>query len=148
MTFQVTMGLKCVYRETKERKVFIDSGTKAALSDWIQLRGDWPGALFCRILKSGRILENTSMTDQAVYAVLTKRWKQAGTPALTPHDFSRTIISSLLSKGVDLLTVQRMVGHSDPRTTSGYDLRPEEDMRDAASLLHLTYQSTFPNLLK
>lgn len=132
--------IRLIGKGNKERKVFIDSGTQAALSDWIKLRGDWQGALFCRILKSGRILKNTSMTDQAVYGVLTKRWKQAGTPALTPHDFRRTFISSLLSKGVDLLTVQRMAGHSDPRTTSGYDLRPEEDMRDAASLLHLPYQ--------
>lgn len=132
--------IRLIGKGNKERKVFIDSGTQAALSDWIKFRGDWPGALFCRILKSGRILENTSMTDQAVYGVLTKRWKQAGTPALTPHDFRRTFISSLLSKGVDLLTVQRMAGHSDPRTTSGYDLRPEEDMREAATMLHLPYQ--------
>lgn len=133
--------IRLIGKGNKERKVFIDSGTQAALSDWLRHRGDWPGPLFCRILKSGRILKETNLTDQAVYGVLTKRWKQAGTPALTPHDFRRTFISSLLSKGVDLLTVQRMAGHSDPRTTSGYDLRPEEDMRDAASLLHLPYQS-------
>ena len=86
-------------------------------------------------------LYKVTMTDQAIYGVLTKRWKQAGTPALTPHDFRRTFISSLLAKGVDLLTVQRMAGHSDPRTTSGYDLRHEEDMRTAATMLHLPYQS-------
>ncbi|MDC9725122.1 MAG: tyrosine-type recombinase/integrase [Gammaproteobacteria bacterium] len=74
--------------------------------------------------------------------MLTKRWKQAGTPAVTPHDFRRTFISTLLSKGVDLLTVQRMAGHSDPRTTSGYDLRPDEDMKAAATLLHLPYNSS------
>lgn len=133
--------IRLIGKGNKERKVFMDSGTQAALSDWITLRGDWPGTLFCRILKSGKVVQNTSMTDQAIYGVLTKRWKQAGTPALTPHDFRRTFISSLLAKGVDLLTVQRMAGHSDPRTTSGYDLRPEEDMRTAATMLHLPYQS-------
>lgn len=51
------------------------------------------------------------------------------------------LYTSLLAKGVDLLTVQSMAGHSDPRTTSGYDLRPEKDIRTAATMLHLPYQS-------
>lgn len=131
--------IRLIGKGNKERKVFLDSGTHAALLDWINLRGDLDGALFCRVIKGGRISNQGNMSDQAIYSMLTKRWKQAGTPALTPHDFRRTFISTLLAKGIDLLTVQRMAGHSDPRTTSGYDLRPDEDMKTAASLLHLPY---------
>lgn len=133
--------IRLIGKGNKERKVFMDSGTHAAVKDWISLRGDWPGTLFCRILKNGRILQTSKFTDQAIYGVVTKRWQQAGTPSLSPHDFRKTFISSLLSKGVDLFTVQRLAGHSDPRTTSGYDLRPEEEMRSAASMLHLPYHS-------
>jgi site-specific recombinase XerD len=52
---------------------------------------------------------------------------------------SSAFISSLLAKGVDLLTVQIMAGHSDPPKTSEYDLRPEENMSTAATMLHLPY---------
>jgi hypothetical protein len=61
---------------------------------------------------------------------------------VAPHDFRRTFISALLSNGVDMLTVQRMAGHSDPRTTSGYDLRLESEMRAATALLHLPYHQS------
>ena len=32
-----------------------------------------------------------------------------------------------------------MAGHSDPPKTSEYDLRPEENMSTAATMLHLPY---------
>lgn len=132
--------IRLIGKGNKERKVFLDSGTQAALKDWLALRGDYDGAVFCRVLKGGRIVAG-QMTDQAIYSMLQKRWSQAGIPPVAPHDFRRTFISTLLSKGIDLLTVQRMAGHSDPRTTSGYDLRPEEEMRAASTQLHLPYTS-------
>lgn len=45
------------------------------------------------------------------------------TPPVTPHDLRRTYASKLLGAGVDLPTVQRLMGHADPKTTSGYDRR-------------------------
>ena len=131
-------ALRVIGKGNKERKVFPDAGTLEALSDWLQVRGRVDGALFNRVLKGGRIVPGP-LTAQAVYVVLNKRWRQAGVPPVAPHDFRRTFISTLLAKGVDVLTVQRMAGHCDPRTTSGYDLRPESEMRDAAALLHLPY---------
>ena len=132
--------LRFIGKGNKERKVFLDSGTQAALKDWLSLRGRHEGALFCPILKNGRIISK-QLTDQSIYTMLQKRWKQAGIPPVAPHDFRRTFISKLLSNGIDVLTVQRMAGHSDPRITSGYDLRPDEDMKSAASQLHLPYYS-------
>jgi len=134
-------ALRVLGKGNKERRVFPDAGTLAALEDWLTVRGRHEGALFNRVLKGGRILLGP-LTDQAVYVVLAKRWRQAGVPPVAPHDFRRTFISTLLSKGVDMLTVQRMAGHSDPRTTGGYDLRPESEMRQAAALLHLPYHHT------
>ncbi|MEW8394250.1 MAG: site-specific integrase [Candidatus Thiodiazotropha sp.] len=133
--------IRLIGKGNKERKVFLDSGTESALYDWLDIRGDQNGALFCRVLKGGRLVGG-HMTDQAIYSMLQKRWSQAGIPPVTPHDFRRTFISTLLTKGIDLLTVQRMVGHSDPRTTSGYDLRPDEEMKKAALHLHLPYTSS------
>ncbi|MCG8026122.1 MAG: site-specific integrase [Candidatus Thiodiazotropha endolucinida] len=130
--------VRLIGKGNKERKSFLDSGTKAAIRDWLGLRGEHDGALFFRVLKGGRIVGG-NISDQAIYVMLQKRWSQAGIPPVSPHDFRRTFISTLLSKGIDLLTVQKMADHSDPRTTSGYDLRPEEDMKKAAHHLHLPY---------
>lgn len=44
-------------------------------------------------------------------------------PVVTPHDLRRTYASKLLAAGVDLATVQRLMGHSNPKTTAGYDRR-------------------------
>lgn len=131
--------LKVIGKGNKQRKAFLDTGTVNALKDWIKYRTDENGPLFVRVLKGGRLVF-TRLTEQAIYEIVRKRWKQANIPPVSPHDFRKTFISSLLGKGVDVFTVQRMAGHSDPQTTSGYDLRPEEDARAASEVLHLPYQ--------
>lgn len=50
---------------------------------------------------------------------------------VTPHDLRRTFATRLLTSGVDLPTVQRLMGHSDPKTTASYDRRHENDARKA-----------------
>jgi site-specific recombinase XerD len=130
--------IKVLGKGNKQRKAFLDSGTIDALKDWIQYRSDGNGPLFVRVRKGGQLVFN-KLTEQAIYEVVRKRWKQAGIPQVSPHDFRKTFISSLLGKGIDVFTVQRMAGHSDPQTTSGYDLRPEEEAREASEFLHLPY---------
>jgi integrase len=130
--------IKVIGKGNKQRKAFLDSGTINALKDWFQYRTDETGPLFVRVRKGGQLVF-TKLTEQAIYEIVRKRWKQAGIPPVSPHDFRKTFISSLLSKGIDVFTVQRMAGHSDPQTTSGYDLRPEEDARAASEFLHLPY---------
>ena len=130
--------LRIIGKGNKERKAFLDAGTVAALEDWLTVRGSLDGPLFLRILKNGKLV-HTGLTDQAIYDVVRRRWKQAGIPPVSPHDFRRTFISTLLSQGVDVFTVQRMAGHANPQTTGRYDLRPEEEARAAAAFLHLPY---------
>ena len=47
--------LRVLGKGNRERKVFIEPGAYQALGDWLVLRGTRPGALFCRILKSGTL---------------------------------------------------------------------------------------------
>ena len=46
-------------------------------------------------------------------------------------------ISEMLDAGVDIATVQRLVGHASPTTTSNYDRRPERAKADAVNRVHV-----------
>lgn len=123
----------------RERLSHVVNGAKAALLDWLTVRGDGPGPLFWPIRKGGW-LRPGRLTTQAIYHLLGKRAGQAGVSSLSPHDFRRSFISDLLDAGADLATVQKLAGHASPTTTVRYDRRPEAAKRKAAQLLHVPYR--------
>ena len=82
---------------------------------------------------------NRRMTDQAVLMLLRRRASQARVPAFTPHDLRRTFVGDLLEAGADMVTVQKLAGHSNVQTTARYDRRGEETKRRAAELLHVPF---------
>jgi site-specific recombinase XerD len=123
----------------KERIAWITGGAALALGDWLAVRGNEPGPLFCHVNK-GRRLVNRRLTTQAVLHILRKRAYQAGVRQFSPHDLRRTFVSDLLDAGVDIATVARMAGHANVQTTARYDRRPEETKRRAAGLLHVPYR--------
>jgi site-specific recombinase XerD len=107
----------------KERKVPISGETVRRLREWMALRGRWDGPLFCAINKGGRIARK-GLTDEALAKMLKKRIAQAGlSKSATWHDFRRTFASNLFDRGADIVTIQGMLGHASPATTSGYDRR-------------------------
>lgn len=141
----------------KDRIEYIYNGTAAALSDWLAVRGRWPGPLFVSINKSGKIQRSerttgvkgareavkkpAGLSDEALAQLLEKRAAQAGiTSLITWHDFRRTFAGNLLDNGHDLVTVQKLMGHASPITTSNYDRRGEETKRRAVRSLHVPYQ--------
>jgi site-specific recombinase XerD len=124
----------------KERTAYIENGARAALDDWLAIRGDAPGALLCPVNQRGEI-EQRALTTQAIYNALAKRAEQAGVCDVSPHDLRRTFVSDLLDAGADIATVQKLAGHANVTTTARYDRRPEEAKRKAVGLLHVPYRS-------
>jgi site-specific recombinase XerD len=106
--------LRVLRKRQKRHTVYIeDSGTKQVLGEWLQARGNAPGPLFYRVHKGGRI-EAERLHPQT--------------------------ISDLLDAGVDLATVQKLVGHSNVNTTARYDRRGERAKRSAAAKLQVPWQ--------
>jgi integrase/recombinase XerD len=79
------------------------------------------------------------VTGEALQLMLEKRRALAGVNPLTWHDFRRSFAGNLLDNGNDLVTVQKLMGHASPVTTSNYDRRGEEVKRRAARSLHVPY---------
>ena len=126
-------------KRNKVRTVPIQNGARAALEDWLQLRGDEPGPIFTPIGKGGRMTIRR-MTTQAVYYAFAARADQANVKTFSPHDLRRTFAGDLLDAGADISTVQKMMGHANVQTTAGYDRRGERAKVDAAKRLHFPYQ--------
>jgi len=122
----------------KERAVFLTNGAKSAVEDWLAIRGvaasEW---LLLQVNKGGKIVAD-GITPQSVYATLLKRADQAGLE-LSPHDFRRTFIGEALTAGVDVVTVQHIVGHSSPSTTAKYDRRGDEMKKSAMAVISVPY---------
>lgn len=126
-------------KRNKTRTVPIANGAMAALQAWLDIRGDEPGAMFWHIRKGGALV-NRRMTTQAIYVIMARRAKAANVKEFSPHDMRRTFAGDLLDAGADISTVQKLMGHANVATTTGYDRRGERAKRDAAKRLHFPYQ--------
>ncbi|HEY9646972.1 MAG TPA: site-specific integrase [Chroococcidiopsis sp.] len=118
----------------KDRTVYVPGWAIAHITKWLELRNAEPGPLLMPVDRWGKIWRRR-LTDQAVLVILQKRGKQAGLSHFTPHDWRRTYAGDLLDRGVDIVTVQRLLGHANPATTAKYDRRGEESKRAATQLL-------------
>ena len=77
------------------------------------------------------------MHPDAVLKIVRRRGSQAGIESFSPHDLRRTFCSDLLDAGIDIVTVQKLVGHASPVTTAQYDRRGEETKRMAVQRLEI-----------
>ncbi|MCT7968986.1 site-specific integrase [Laspinema sp. D1] len=118
----------------KYRQTYLIPGGLELVQNWIEIRGRKAGALFYECKWWGEIIPNR-ITSEAIALRLQEWGKVAGLESFSAHDFRRTFISNLLDKGVDIATVQQLVGHSNIGTTARYDRRGEETKRAAVQKL-------------
>ncbi len=123
----------------KARISHLGESCRAALDDWLAIRGDVPGPLMHPINRGGVIDRGKGVSSHAVYLCCRKRAEQAGIETFSPHDMRRTFIGDLLDSGADLSVAQKLAGHASPSTTAGYDRRPEAAKMAAVSRLHFPY---------
>jgi len=81
--------------------------------------------------------------DDYVFDILPKSFSskfhlwavKAGVPQLHPHSLRHKFATDLLQKGVDLRTIQQLLGHTSLAVTQRYLAITDEDMRKAVDLL-------------
>ncbi|NJM90426.1 MAG: site-specific integrase [Hydrococcus sp. RU_2_2] len=123
----------------KSREVYLPDGAIPYLQKWLSIRGDRPGALFCRVRRGGH-LDWGRMHSDTIWKMLQKRAALASLDSLSPHDFRRTFCSDLLEAKEDIVTIQKLAGHASPATTAKYDRRGSETRRKAAQNLSIPPQ--------
>ncbi|QXJ27000.1 tyrosine-type recombinase/integrase [Actinomadura graeca] len=120
----------------KQREVYLTQTAAAQLGAWLTAARP-AGPLFPAFDRWGNITAQP-MTSNGIGRIVTRRAVQAGVPDLSAHDFRRTFISRLLDLGVDLATVQQLVGHASATTTAAYDRRPAATRRAAVDRTNRT----------
>ena len=127
-------------KRNKQREVFLQNGALRALRAWLELRGDAPGYLLCRVLKGGHVQHVLGLSPAAMHKRLQAITERAGLDGSTGwHDFRRSVISDMLEQGTDIAVVAQLVGHADVRTTAAYDRRPRSARAAAAAKVSVPY---------
>jgi integrase/recombinase XerC len=135
------LDIEVIGKGGKRRKVYINDGALSALTDWQDLRGGDPGALFTDINKAGRIGAG-KLSGEALRKMLDKRSQEAQlSKPVTWHDFRRTFAGNLWDAKIDGVTIQKLMGHASQNQTAKYDRRPEAARRQAVRVLHVPYKS-------
>lgn len=125
----------------KKRTAYVRGGALRALDDWLAARGLTAGPLFSRLQQGGPAgAADGRLTPQSIYDMYKARAREAGVADFSPHDVRRSFISDQLAAGTDALTVSKLAGHSDPKTTLRYDRRGEIAKQEAADALHVPYR--------
>jgi integrase/recombinase XerD len=123
-------SIRIVGKGNKERIVFMPKDTFSRIKAWTIRLGRDTGPLFPRVRRHGFITDQR-ITDQAVYFIIKERAAQAGIEECAPHDFRRTFATNMLDRGVDVLTVQYALGHTNLATTQRYDRSAERRLEEA-----------------
>ncbi len=134
-------AVRVVDKANKQRLVPLSPSAGPFLAAWLELRGEAPGPLFCRIDRAGNLNVGGSLTGEAIRQLLARRALGAGLARISPHDLRRSYAGDLLDAGADLPAVQQLLGHASPATTSRYDRRGDKARRAAAERLHLEVAS-------
>ncbi len=127
-------AVRVIGKGNKERRAFLPAGARAAVRAWLRHRGDRPGPLLLAI-DHGRTITGRRLSAESVSHTVGVLGQKAGIARFASHDLRRTYCSDLLDAGADTVTVQRLMGHSSPVTTSGYDRRPDRARSAAVDLL-------------
>lgn len=147
-----TGAVTVIGKGNKERTSYLPEGALEAVRIWIATMRPLirkPGGRLANgpepdtscVLLSAKYGTRGPMAESSVLYVVNQIAKRAGVRPFSPHDMRRTMIGEMLDVGIDISTVQRIVGHASPTTTSRYDRRDDTAKLRAASRLVVPYRA-------
>ncbi|MEN6478161.1 MAG: tyrosine-type recombinase/integrase [Anaerolineales bacterium] len=72
--------------------------------------------------------QGSRLSHTALRAMLVRRARLAGVPAASPHDFRRAFAIAALRGGMDLISLERLLGHTSLAAVSRYLKQVEGDL--------------------
>lgn len=146
-----TLDLDAIQNETEEGcdliihgkgdrvdTLFLYDGGYRLLRAWLEVRGMDPGPVFCQVRKNDKVNTTEDLSGEALRKILDERQVGLSFEHITWHDLRKTFACTLLDAGVDLATVQKLMRHADPSTTSNiYDIRRERAQREAVRVIQI-----------
>lgn len=113
-------------KNRRPRTVFLGKGARRALRAYLKQRDDvWP-ALFVAA-KSAKDKER--LLESGLRQILVRRAKLAKVPTPSCHSFRRAFALTMQREGTDLVTLQRLLGHSDLSQLERYLKQDADDLR-------------------
>lgn len=123
--------LRVLGKGNKERILYLNEGCKTAISDYIAARGT-VGVIDKNALFISK--RRTRISKAAVEKLVKKHLTMAGLDSAqySPHKLRHTAATLMLQNGVDVRTLQEVLGHEHLNTTQIYTHVDNEDLRVAA----------------
>ncbi|MBR1497713.1 MAG: tyrosine recombinase XerC [Oscillospiraceae bacterium] len=124
-------NIRVVGKGNKERVVYLNDATAAAINDYLLVRKG--------ILADTRALflsnRKTRISREMVHALVKKHLSAAGLDAskYSAHKLRHTAATLMLQNGVDVRTLQELLGHEHLNTTQIYTHVDNSELRGAAS---------------
>lgn len=123
--------LRVLGKGNKERIVFLNGACQQAITDWLTERGNRAvldqNALFLT-------RKHTRITTDGIHYMVKQRLKKAGLDAslYSSHKLRHTAATLMLQNGVDVRTLQEVLGHEHLNTTQIYTHVDNDNLRTAA----------------
>lgn len=116
---------------SKERIVYLNEAAASALNDWLLIRKDIAAIDKNALFLSAR---RKRLSVDSVQVMLKKTLLRAGLDAsqYSPHKLRHTAATLMLQNGVDVRTLQEVLGHENLNTTQIYTHIGNPELRKAA----------------
>ena len=113
---------------SKVRNVPLNATVRAALTAWLEVRGEIRGPLLTSQKGGG-------LTPRAIEHLVSKYAGEAQLEGVTPHSLRHTFCKSLIDSGESIDRVAVLAGHSNLNTTSRYTRPSDRDLQNSVERL-------------
>jgi len=129
--------LRVLGKGNKERVVYLNDACAEAINEYLKIRKDIPATEKRALFLSSR---KTRISTSTIHALVKKHLQHAGLDSTkySSHKLRHTAATLMLKSGVDVRTLQELLGHEHLNTTQIYTHIENESLKKAAALSPLS----------